>query len=452
MGIPEALGLAAVLAVAAGTLSAGMSRSPRAGLTVQLVGMGLFGVLGVWVLASGHALGAGFHSGVRPAFGLDGLSGFFLLVVAVVGAPAALFARDSLAATGQGRALAAVTGVFLLVLVGFLSARDVSTFLGFWELMTLLPAAAILIARQDREARRGVFVYLAITHIGGAGVWVSMLVLAQHGALGGAPLGGGLAAFVACASLDRVFHQGGVDAVSLLAAARAPAGARAYLGIDVGRDDQARALRARARAVRLAGPARAVGGDRLAGAGCAVVCGWRAVCIDAARAQAAAGVSLDRERRDRRTGAGGIARVPGNRAAHVECHRVRCGAASRAQPRAVQGPLVPRRWGVQQGCGWFGARSAGGPFAADAVDRGDVRARRDGDRRAAAAERVRLGVVDAAVAAAPRGCRPSWGCFCRGARERGAGGDGGACGVLLREGHRARAARPAPPPGVRWRR
>jgi hydrogenase-4 component B len=44
-------------------------------------------------------------------------------------------------------------------------------------------------------------VYLAITHIGGAGVWVSMLVLAQHGALGGHPLGGGLAVFVACASL-----------------------------------------------------------------------------------------------------------------------------------------------------------------------------------------------------------------------------------------------------------
>jgi hydrogenase-4 component B len=201
MGVSEALVLAAALAVATGTLSAAMGRAPRAGLTVQSVGMVLFGVLGVWVLASGRALGAGFHGGVRPAFGLDGLSGFFLLVVAVVGAPATLFARDSLAATGQGRALAAVTGVFLLVLVGFLSARDVSTFLGFWELMTLLPAAAILIARQDREARRGVFVYLAITHIGGAGVWVSMVVLAWHGALGGAPLGGGLAAFVACASL-----------------------------------------------------------------------------------------------------------------------------------------------------------------------------------------------------------------------------------------------------------
>jgi hydrogenase-4 component B len=168
---------------------------------VQSIGAVLLGAAGVWVLASGHAVGAGFRVEVRPAFGVDGLSGFFLLLVAVVGAPAALFARDALHADGQGRSLALATGVFLLALVGFVCARDVSTFLGFWELMTLVPAAAILIARQDREARHGVFVYLAITHIGGAGVWVSMLVLAQHDALAGHPLGGGLATLVASASL-----------------------------------------------------------------------------------------------------------------------------------------------------------------------------------------------------------------------------------------------------------
>ncbi|HVA20215.1 MAG TPA: proton-conducting transporter membrane subunit [Solirubrobacteraceae bacterium] len=196
-----ALALVGVLVLLAGTLVAAARRSPRSGLAVQSLGTVCLCAAGVWVLASGHAVGAGFHGGVRPAFGLDGLSGFFLLIVAIVGAPATLFARDSLGATGRGRALAATTGLFLLALVGFLTARDVSTFLGFWELMTLLPAATILLARQDREARHGVFVYLAITHIGGAGVWVSMLVLAQRGALGGHALGGSLATFVVCASL-----------------------------------------------------------------------------------------------------------------------------------------------------------------------------------------------------------------------------------------------------------
>ncbi|MGH2834625.1 MAG: proton-conducting transporter membrane subunit [Solirubrobacteraceae bacterium] len=201
IGAAGELVFAGVLAMMIGALSAGVMRSARTGLAAQSLGMILLGIAGAWVLFSGRAVGASFHSGVHPALGLDALSGFFLMVVALVGAPAAWFARDWLSESGQGSSLAVLTGLFLLALAGFPSARDVSTFLGFWELMTLLPAGAILVHRQDTRARRGVFVYLAITHIGGAGVWVSMLVLAAHGALGGQPLGGGLATLVACASL-----------------------------------------------------------------------------------------------------------------------------------------------------------------------------------------------------------------------------------------------------------
>ncbi|WP_249011684.1 proton-conducting transporter membrane subunit [Conexibacter sp. DBS9H8] len=95
-----------------------------------------------------------------------------------------------------------MTGAFCLSLVGLVMARDVTTFLGFWELMTLLPAALILIGRHDEPARRDVFAYLAITHLGGVGVWVSMLVLADHGALAGVPLhGDGLRGLVAIAAI-----------------------------------------------------------------------------------------------------------------------------------------------------------------------------------------------------------------------------------------------------------
>ena len=56
--------------------------------------------------------------------------------------------------------------------------------------------------RQDERARRDVFAYLAITHLGGIGVWASMLILAGHGTLGGVPLhGDGLRALVAVAAL-----------------------------------------------------------------------------------------------------------------------------------------------------------------------------------------------------------------------------------------------------------
>ena len=59
-----------------------------------------------------------------------------------------------------------------------LAARDVTTFLAFWELMTLVPAAAILVARRDAEVRSAVQAYVAITHLGGAGVWIALLALA----------------------------------------------------------------------------------------------------------------------------------------------------------------------------------------------------------------------------------------------------------------------------------
>ena len=93
----------------------------------------------------------------------------------------------------------------------------------------------------------------------------------------------------------------------------------------------------------------------------------------------------------------------------------------------------------------------GGLVAADAVDGRRVRGRRDGDRRPAAAERVRVGVDDAPVAAARRRVRAVRRVARRGARDRGAGRDRGARGVLLREGDRSGAARRAAAPGDRER-
>ena len=71
--------------------------------------------------------------------------------------------------------------------------------------MTLVPAAAILVARRDAPVRAAVFAYLAITHLGGAGVWIAMLALAQHGAIGDpaalAAAGAGTQTLVAIAAL-----------------------------------------------------------------------------------------------------------------------------------------------------------------------------------------------------------------------------------------------------------
>ena len=66
--------------------------------------------------------------------------------------PTLIFARDYLPGGHGARALGALTAAFLLSLVGVLAARDVIGFLAFWELMTLVPAAAILVADATRRS------------------------------------------------------------------------------------------------------------------------------------------------------------------------------------------------------------------------------------------------------------------------------------------------------------
>lgn len=161
-----------------------MPRRMGAALAVQAAGALLLGAGGAVCALAGRSVGAGFSSGLAPSVGVDPLSGAFLAVVAVVAAPAAIHAVAGLRGVRNAPGIAALTGLFPIVLAGVLCARDVTTFLACWELMTLVPAAAILLAGDAAPRRRTVFEYLAITHIGGAGVWAAMILLAANGALG----------------------------------------------------------------------------------------------------------------------------------------------------------------------------------------------------------------------------------------------------------------------------
>jgi hydrogenase-4 component B len=171
--------------VGAGSLAALATRTFRTGLVLQACGIALVGAAGLAVFAAEERVGASFSSDLEPRLGVDPTSGFFLLVLGLVGAPAAAFAVRYLTPDATGRVTAALTGVFLLVLALVLCARDPLTFLAAWELMTLVPAAIILAGRHDREARNSVYVYIALTHLMGAGTWIAVLLLADADAFGG---------------------------------------------------------------------------------------------------------------------------------------------------------------------------------------------------------------------------------------------------------------------------
>jgi len=182
--IAEVLALTGVGGLAIGAALCALRERLAAGLVAQAVGVALLGVAGAVPLFGGGDLGAGFRSTIAPALGVDPLSGFFLVVLAITAVPTLVFAYPYLRANAAARLVGPLTGAFLLALAGLLAARDVTTFLASWELMTLFPAAAILVARRDDAVRSAVFAYVAITHIGGVGVWVAMLALAAHGAIG----------------------------------------------------------------------------------------------------------------------------------------------------------------------------------------------------------------------------------------------------------------------------
>jgi hydrogenase-4 component B len=211
--VTAALLLAGFGIVGLGTAGAATRPTFRLGILAQAVGVALLGVAGTWILAAQTSIGSPFASALDVRFGVDGLTAFFLAMLGLVGAPVLLFATRYLEPTPRGRAIAVLLGAFLLTLAEVLCARDPLTFLAGWELMTLLPAAMILVSRADAGARETVFIYVALTHLAGAGTWVAVLLAAHAGAFGGGAVlanGSGLQAGIALAALLGMGTKAGV--------------------------------------------------------------------------------------------------------------------------------------------------------------------------------------------------------------------------------------------------
>ncbi len=175
-----------LLAIALGGVLSLRAVRLATGLLLQAAGTVAVGAAGLWALASGDTWGAAFTSNLSPHAGIDALTGVFLLTLALVACPALVFASSYVGHTTSGRVTGLLSSAFLLSLIGVLCARDALTFLFFWELMTLVPAGIILAGSASEAARHTVFTYVAITHLGGAGTWIAVLLLAHENAIGNA--------------------------------------------------------------------------------------------------------------------------------------------------------------------------------------------------------------------------------------------------------------------------
>lgn len=109
----------------------------------------------------------------------DALAAPFLLLFGCVGA--ASIAAHSAPSDGAGARtrLALHLGFALLLFVVF-ATRHALLFLFAWEGMTLLSAALVACDPRSARARSATFTYLALSHVGAAGIALALLTLSAH--------------------------------------------------------------------------------------------------------------------------------------------------------------------------------------------------------------------------------------------------------------------------------
>jgi hydrogenase-4 component B len=145
-------------------------------------------VLGLVVAARAFLNGAPLQldfTGHLPfsfAFALDRLSGFFLLLICGLAAPAALFSASYTGgySSARWRWYWCLLPLFILSMVVVVASSTVFLFMLGWELMTLFSAGLILVEGDGDEQRRNLFIYLVMMHAGAAAVFAGFLLFVPH--------------------------------------------------------------------------------------------------------------------------------------------------------------------------------------------------------------------------------------------------------------------------------
>ena len=148
------------------------------------------------VLVSHTASGLSFGYAVTP------LSAWFLLVLALLAVPIAVYSVAYLGHGTLGRRSAFVGGAFNVLLGAIeavFAADGVIGFLFAWEVMSLASAALVATEHERSESRRAAFIYLVMSHVGTGCLVAGFLILASlsgsfafSGVLSGSLAKGGL--------------------------------------------------------------------------------------------------------------------------------------------------------------------------------------------------------------------------------------------------------------------
>jgi len=120
-------------------------------------------------------------SAIALGYSIDGLGAWFLLVLAMLAVPVAVFSIGYVAHPPLDRRSAFI-GIGYNVLLGAVevvfAASDVVTFLFAWEAMTLATAALVTTEHEETINRRAAYLYLVMSHVGTGCLFAAFLYLA----------------------------------------------------------------------------------------------------------------------------------------------------------------------------------------------------------------------------------------------------------------------------------
>ena len=189
------LGLEAAAALAA-LLMPGRQAARRSSLALVAAAGAVALVVAGAVLAGAARPAIVIESGLPLGplrLGLDPLSAFFLGLVGLLLAPAAIYAEGYLGAEGEHapiRAHVALVTLLAAAMTLVVSAQDGITFLIGWELLAWSSYLAVVLEVDDRETGRAAFLMLAVSELGSFGLVAAILVLG-NGHFGFASLAAG---------------------------------------------------------------------------------------------------------------------------------------------------------------------------------------------------------------------------------------------------------------------
>jgi len=114
------------------------------------------------------------------AFGMDRLSAFFIVVIALGAIPAALYAIGYTREYAGKHSLVAMGftfNVFVAAMILVALARNVLTFLALWEIMSLASYFLVITEHEREETLSAGWVYFVMTHAGFAALFLGFLLL-----------------------------------------------------------------------------------------------------------------------------------------------------------------------------------------------------------------------------------------------------------------------------------